>query len=81
MNASATLQPAVVGPSVEVRHWLSSDDCATPVLALLHALDWTVVDTPAANVHATSPDGRAYVGWLPEDPAAWTRDVVWRVQV
>lgn len=81
MNASATLLPAVVRPAVEDRHWLSSNHCASPVLDLLHALDWTIVDTPEANVHATSPDGRAYVGWLPEDPAAWTRDIVWRVQV
>ncbi|WP_370410863.1 DUF317 domain-containing protein [Streptomyces fradiae] len=81
MNASAALLPAVVRPSVEDRRWLSSDHCATPVLELLHALDWTVVDTPECNVHATSPDGRVYVGWLPEDPTAWTRDIVWQVQV
>ncbi|WP_226962796.1 DUF317 domain-containing protein [Streptomyces sp. C8S0] len=81
MNVSATLLPSVVRPSVEDRHWLSSDHCATPVLALLHGLDWTVVETPEANVRATSPDGRAYVGWLPEDPSAWTRDIVSRVQV
>ncbi|WP_432075756.1 DUF317 domain-containing protein [Streptomyces wuyuanensis] len=81
MNASATLLSAVVRPAVEDRHWLSSDHCAGPVLELLHALDWTVVGTPEANVHATSPDGRVYIGWLPEDPAAWTRNIVWRVQV
>ncbi|MFD5327955.1 DUF317 domain-containing protein [Streptomyces sp. NPDC127092] len=81
MNASATLLPAVVRPAVEDRHWLSSDHCASPVLDLLHALGWTIVDTPEANVHAASPDGRVYVGWLPEDPASWTRDIVWRVQV
>ncbi|MGW6561651.1 DUF317 domain-containing protein [Streptomyces hydrogenans] len=81
MNASAALLPSVVRPSVEDRHWLSSGHCATPVLELLHGLDWTVVETPEANVHATSPDGRVYVGWLPEDPAAWRRDIVWRVQV
>ncbi|MER6803261.1 MULTISPECIES: DUF317 domain-containing protein [Streptomyces] len=39
------------------------------------------VDTQEANVHATSPDGRVYVGWLPEDPAAWKRDIVWHVRV
>ncbi|WP_327417134.1 DUF317 domain-containing protein [Streptomyces sp. NBC_01233] len=81
MNASTTLLPAVVRPSVEDRHWLSSDHSAGPVLELLHALDWTVVDTPEANIHATSPDGRVYVSWLPEDPAAWTREIVWQVQV
>ncbi|MFJ6101869.1 DUF317 domain-containing protein [Streptomyces sp. NPDC092359] len=81
MNTSAALLPAVVRPSVECRHWLASDHCAAPVLELLHALGWTVVDTPEANVHATSPDGRVYVGWLPEDPTAWVRDIVWQVQV
>ncbi|MEV7035718.1 DUF317 domain-containing protein [Streptomyces sp. NPDC093272] len=28
-----------------------------------------------------SPDGRVYVGWLPEDATAWRRDVVWHVRV
>ncbi|MER5613928.1 DUF317 domain-containing protein [Streptomyces sp. NPDC002215] len=81
MKASSTLLPAVVGPVVEEQRWLSSDHCAGPVLDLFDALGWTVVDTPEANFHATSPDGRAYVGWLPEDPAAWQRDIVWQVRV
>ncbi len=81
MNASATLLPAVVRPAAEDRHWLSSDHCATPVLELLDALGWAIAETPEANVHATSPDGRVYVGWLPEDPSAWAREIVWRVQV
>ncbi|WP_330433893.1 DUF317 domain-containing protein [Streptomyces sp. NBC_00825] len=81
MSASATLLPAVVRPAVEDRCWLSSDHCAGPVLGLLNALGWIVIATPEANVHATSPDGRAYVGWLPEDPAAWKRNIVWKVRV
>ncbi|MFJ5875326.1 DUF317 domain-containing protein [Streptomyces sp. NPDC093088] len=81
MNASATLLPTVVRPVVEDRHWLSSDHCAAPVLDLLDALGWAIAETPEANIHATSPDGRVYVGWLPEDPSAWARDIVWRVQV
>lgn len=81
MNASATLLPAVVRPSVEDRRWLSTDHCAGPVLDLLDALGWTMVDTPEANVHATSPDGRVYVGWLPEDAAAWKRGALWQVRV
>ncbi|MFD9290341.1 DUF317 domain-containing protein [Streptomyces sp. NPDC060030] len=36
---------------------------------------------PEANVHATSPDGCVYVGWLPEDPSAWQRNIVWHVRV
>ncbi|MFF0714035.1 DUF317 domain-containing protein [Streptomyces bauhiniae] len=78
MNASATLLPAVVRPAVEDRRWLSTDHCAGPVLDLL---GWTIVDTPEANVHATSPDGRVYVGWLPEDAAAWKRGILWQVRV
>ncbi|WP_236572937.1 hypothetical protein [Streptomyces sp. GS7] len=70
MNASATLLPAIVHPAMEDRRWLSSDHCAGPVLDLLDALGWAIVDTPEANVHATSPDGHVYVGRLPEDTAA-----------
>ncbi|MFF4453793.1 DUF317 domain-containing protein [Streptomyces goshikiensis] len=81
MNASATLLPAVVRPAVEDLHWLSTDHCAAPVLDLLGALGWAIVDTPEAHIHATSPDGRVYVGWLPEDPGAWKRGIVWHVQV
>ncbi len=62
-------------------NWLSSDHRAAPVLDLLDALGWTIAETPEANVHATSPDGGVYVGWLPEDPSAWAREIVWRVQV
>ncbi|MEV5161969.1 DUF317 domain-containing protein [Streptomyces sp. NPDC053728] len=81
MNASATLLSAVARPALEDCCRLSSDHCAAPVLDLLDALGWAVVETPEANVHATSPDGRIYVGWLPEDPAAWKRDIVWQVRV
>ncbi|MEU4029744.1 DUF317 domain-containing protein [Streptomyces microflavus] len=81
MTTSATLLPAVVRPAQEDCYWLSSDHCAGPVLDLLDGLGWAVVDTPEANIHATSPDGRVYVGWLPEDPAAWKRDIVWHVRV
>ncbi|WP_369392797.1 DUF317 domain-containing protein [Streptomyces sp. CG1] len=81
MNSSATLLPAVFPSAMEDRRWLSSDHCAGPVLDLLDALGWAIVDTPEANVHATSPDGRVYVGWLPEDTAAWKRGIVWQVRV
>ncbi|MFF4835186.1 DUF317 domain-containing protein [Streptomyces sp. NPDC001315] len=81
MNASSSLLPAVIRPAVEERAWLSSDHCAGPVLELLGALGWAIVDTPEANVHCTSPDGRVYVGWLPEDTAAWKRGIVWQVRV
>ncbi|MEV7121182.1 DUF317 domain-containing protein [Kitasatospora griseola] len=81
MNTPSPLLPATVRPAVEDRCWLSSDHYAEPVLALLSGLGWPIVDTPEANVHCTSPDGRLYVGWLPEDPSAWRRGIVWRVQV
>ncbi|MCZ4122686.1 DUF317 domain-containing protein [Streptomyces sp. H39-S7] len=81
MNVSSTLLPAVVRPAVEERAWLSCDHCAGPVLELVGALGWTIVDTPEANVHCTSPDGRVYVGWLPEDTTAWKRNIVWQVRV
>lgn len=81
MNAAATLLPAVVRRSTESRCWLSADYCAGPVLDLLDACGWAVVDTPEANVHVTSPDGRVYVCWLPEDTAAQNRDIVWHVRV
>jgi hypothetical protein len=35
---------------------------------------------PGGNVHCTSPDGRVYVGWLPEDNSAWRRGIVWTVR-
>ncbi|MGW9432626.1 DUF317 domain-containing protein [Streptomyces decoyicus] len=81
MNASTTLLPAIVRPAMEGRHWLTSDHCASPVLDLLHTLSWTAVETPETNVHAMSPDGRVYVGWLPEDPTAWKRNIVWQIRV
>lgn len=78
MNTSPTLLPGAVRPAVEDRRWLASDHCAGSVL---DALGWAIVDTPEANVHATSPDGHVYVGWLPEDPTAWKRGIVWQVRV
>lgn len=80
VSTSATLLPAVVRPTADALHWLSADHGAGPVLDLLDALGWTIVDTPEANVHATSPDGCVYVGWLPEDPSAWQRNIVWHVR-
>ncbi|MFE3874866.1 DUF317 domain-containing protein [Kitasatospora sp. NPDC059146] len=81
MNTPSSLLPAPVRTPAQDRSWLSSDHCAEPVLALLSGLGWPMVDTPEANVHCTSPDGRVYVGWLPEDPGAWQRGIVWRIQV
>ncbi|MFJ7275442.1 DUF317 domain-containing protein [Kitasatospora sp. NPDC098663] len=81
MKTPSSLLPAPVRPSAEERSWLASDHSAEPVLALLSGLGWPMVDTPEANVHCTSPDGRVYVAWLPEDPGAWKRGIVWRIQV
>ena len=81
VNASATLLPAPITVTAGHRDWLAGDHCASPVLDLLSGLGWVVVSTPEANVHATSPDSRVYVGWLPEDTAAWKRGIVWHVRV
>ncbi|MCO4695138.1 hypothetical protein LRR80_01186 [Streptomyces sp. RO-S4] len=45
MSTSATLLPAAVRPAANDHHWLSSDHCAGPVLDLLGALGWAIVDT------------------------------------
>ncbi|MFD8786079.1 hypothetical protein [Kitasatospora sp. NPDC059599] len=66
-------------PQLTDRSGHSSDHSAEPALALLGGLGWPMVDTPEGTVHCTSPDGRVYVGWLPEDPGAWKRSIVWRI--
>ncbi|MER7702388.1 DUF317 domain-containing protein [Kitasatospora sp. NPDC097605] len=73
--------PLPVRPTIDQRSWLSSGGSAEPVLALLAGLGWPVMDTHEGDVHCTSPDGLVYVGWLPEDPSAWRRGIVWRIQV
>jgi hypothetical protein len=78
---TVTRLPALPGPTTAPRVRLSSDGAAEPVLTLLHEHGWTLVDTPEANVHCTSPDARLYVGWLPEDGAAWQRGALWTVHV
>lgn len=80
ISASSSLLPTPIRTTVEDRSWLSCDHFAGPVLELLGSLGWPMADTPEANVHCTSPDGRVYVGWLPEDPGAGRRGIVWRVQ-
>ncbi|MDT0407778.1 MULTISPECIES: DUF317 domain-containing protein [Streptomyces] len=63
-------------PSVLARDSaLLSDYDAGPLLDLLTVRGWTLAETPLADVHATSPDGRLYIGWLPEDPGAWARGI------
>lgn len=77
MAVSALCTPAVSSDPA----WPVTDHTAAPVLDLLAAQGWELVATPEANVHATSPDGRVHVAWLPEDPDAWSRDIVFRVRV
>ncbi|MFD9814887.1 hypothetical protein [Streptomyces sp. NPDC059080] len=76
MNACSAALPATVRPTEKRRRWLCSDHSAPPMLDLLDNLGWASVETPEANIHATSPDGRVYIGWLPEAPAAWNRKIV-----
>ena len=81
MDTPTSLLPGVVRTASARRAWLSSDHCAGPVLDVLGALGWSLVSTPEANVHSTSPDGLVYVGWLPEDADARKRGIVWQIQV
>jgi hypothetical protein len=80
LNATESNLPTLFRPVVAQRPSLAGDGSAEPVLSLLSERGWALVDTPEANVHCTSPDGRVYVGWLPEDPTAWRRAVVWTVR-
>jgi len=76
MNLPATLSPVPVP---------GAGDCpaefygANVVLDALHQANWTMVATPEANVHATSPAGRLYLGWLPEDHSAFKRGALWNI--
>lgn len=80
MNATGSNLPALFRPTVAQRPSLSGDGSAEPVLSLLSERGWALVDTPEANVHCTSPDGRVYVGWLPEEQVAWRRGIVWTIR-
>ncbi|SHN23215.1 DUF317 domain-containing protein [Actinacidiphila paucisporea] len=80
MNTTGSNLPALFRPVVAQRPSLAGDGYAEPVLSLLGERGWALVDTPEANVHCTSPDGRVYVGWLPEDRTAWRRGIVWTVR-
>ncbi|MFI0942788.1 DUF317 domain-containing protein [Streptomyces sp. NPDC021020] len=81
MNTTGSNLPVLFRPVVAQHPSLAGDGSAEPVFALLGERGWTIVDTPEANTHCTSPDGRVHVDWLPEDPAAWMRDIVWTVRV
>lgn len=76
MNTTGSDLPVLLRPVAAQRPSLAGDGSAEPVLSLLSERGWALVDTPEANVHCTSPDGRVYVSWLPEDPAAWRRGIV-----
>lgn len=80
MNALTRNLSALFRPVVAQRPSLAGDGSAEPVLSLLSERGWAIVDTPEANAHCSSPDGRVYVGWLPEDPDAWRRNIVWTVR-
>lgn len=68
-------------PHAEKQEWLTGDGCAELVIGFLRGQGWSVVSDDLANVHCASPDGRAYVGFLPETPDAFHHDVLWRVSV
>jgi hypothetical protein len=76
-NASSpTALPATAG-----REWLADCHCADPVLRLLATQGWNIVSDPSANVHCTSPDGKVYVGFLPETLDAVLHGDLWRIEV
>jgi hypothetical protein len=80
LNTTGSNLPALFRPVVVRRPSLAGDGSAEPVLSLLSERGWALVDTPEANVHCTSPDGRVYIGWLPEDTAAWRRGIIWTLR-
>ncbi|WP_372352344.1 DUF317 domain-containing protein [Streptomyces sp. KL116D] len=50
------------------------------MLDLVDAREWAIVDTPGANVHATSPDG-CLRRLAPKGSSAWQRSIVRHVRV
>ncbi|MDT3395315.1 DUF317 domain-containing protein [Streptomyces sp. B1866] len=87
MTSTTHLPPTTSAPGAappapaDERGWLLGDGCGEPVLAVLHDHGWAVVSDDLANVHCASPDGRAYVGFLPETPDHHRHGVLWRVTV
>lgn len=63
------------------RSWLMGDSSGEPVIALLRSQGWPVVSDDLANVHCSSPDGRVYVGFLPETSDNYLHHALWRVSV
>jgi hypothetical protein len=63
------------------RDWLVGGGIGNPVTDFLLGKGWSVVSDDLANVHCSSPDGRVYVGFLPESPDNYQRRILWRVSV
>lgn len=78
--SAGTLVPAS-STTFEQPDRLAADHEATAVLELIARRGWAVVATPLGNIHATSPDGRIYLAWLPEDASAWGRRIIWELHV
>lgn len=78
---ASSLAALSTAPHAGEREWLTGDGYAEPVIGFLRGRGWSVVSDDLANVHCASPDGRAYVGFLPETPDAFHHDVLWRVSV
>lgn len=66
---------------VDERGWLLGDGNGSPVIDLLRGQGWAVVSDDLANVHCSSPDGRVYVGFLPETPDSYFHHTLWRGSV
>lgn len=67
-------------PALGEREWLVECHCSGPVTDLLKGQGWDVVTDLDCNVHCTSPDRRAYVGFLPESREA-ARGELWHIHV
>ncbi|WP_346012319.1 DUF317 domain-containing protein [Streptomyces sp. SID3343] len=65
---------------MEGDRWIKGAGTPYPVLDLLVADGWSIVLDHRADVHAGSPDGRAYVGYLPESPHTRLGDL-WHITV
>jgi hypothetical protein len=65
---------------MEGERWIKGAGTPYPVLDLLVADGWSIVLDHRADVHAASPDGQVYVGYLPESPDTRLGDL-WHITV
>ncbi|WP_367132217.1 MULTISPECIES: DUF317 domain-containing protein [Streptomyces] len=59
--------------------WVLETGSASVVVDMLKTEGWNVAHSLDGNTHCSSPDGRVYVGWLPEK--GYDHENVWIVAV